>query len=961
MSHLRPGLRKQHHQTVQLSGILRRHLVTKRKEHQTWNDSRSTSWLSGDRLRHSIDNSMSNRQNCLLVLLLLCTSIGALAQNSTGSYPGTGNGQDNTCSASDPNCQQNGQDYGRGTIPPPASGTTITTPPMQQGESIYVDSAGQIRQGNPGQSYPNQNYPNNQANQYQGSGMQQQEPDPITDFQRLVTGSTGQLVPIYGRQLFRGVPTTFAPVDQTPVTPDYVIGPGDELLIRVWGQVVFNDRLTVDRSGTIYIPKVGSVHVSGIPFSGLDKHLRSEIGRVFRNFDLNVNMGQLRSIQVFVLGQARRPGSYTVSSLSTLINALFASGGPSVQGSMRSIQLRRNGKTISDLDLYALISKGDKSQDLRLLPGDVIFIPPAGSQVAMTGSVRIPGIYELKGETTLEDVIQLAGGFSTTASNTRATLERIEEHRVRAAAEITMDTAGKAIVLRDGDVVRVFSITGKYDKTVILRGNLANPGRFAWHSGMKLSELIPEREALLTNQYWRNHNLLGLPGPMLFEPISPANLNRILNPPTQNYPRQLPGQMPDSQNNLSPGGLDSNAINAMNGDQQGQPNNPNLNQSNNLNNDQASQALDQQSQTPLNRSRTNLAAESETSQGSLASQMNRVVSGASAAPAQHVDIRLSAAEIDWSYAVIERLDPVTLKNSLLPFNLGALVLDHDASQDLELQPGDVVTIFSQADIRVPIAQQTKFVKLEGEIVSSGTYSVHKGETLRQLIQRAGGLTPNAYLFGSEFTRESTRVLQQQRLDEYVNQLGIDMQRQGTNRVSSAISADEAAATVNAMAGQKEMLARLRLVRATGRIVIEIKPDASNISAIPDIGLEDGDEFVVPSVPGSVNVVGAVYDQNAFLFNPTRRVQDYLHLAGGPNRNADSKHAFVIRADGSVYSKDNTSTLWGNTFAHAQVNPGDTIVVPEKLFKPSVMREFIQWSQVFSQLALGAAAIAILVP
>ena len=174
-------------------------------------------------------------------------------------------------------------------------------------------------------------------------------------------------------------------------------------------------------------------------------------------------------------------------------------------------------------------------------------------------------------------------------------------------------------------------------------------------------------------------------------------------------------------------------------------------------------------------------------------------------------------------------------------------------------------------------------------------------------------------------------------------------------------AEDATATVNVMAGQKEMLARLRLVRATGRIVIEIKPDANNLSAIPDIALEDGDEFVVPSVPDNVNVVGAVYDQNAFLFNSTRHVQDYLHLAGGPNRNADSKHAFVIRADGSVYSKDNTNTLWGNTFAHAQVNPGDTIVVPEKLFKPSAMREFIQWSQVFSQLALGAAAIAILVP
>ena len=403
----------------------------------------------------------------------------------------------------------------------------MNSPTMRspQDEVLYVDSAGQLRPANPNQNYPYQNYPyqNNPYNPlypgYQNLNYGYQQPDPITDFQRLVSLSLGQIIPIYGRQLFRGVPTTFAPVDQTPVTPDYVVGPGDELLIRIWGQVSFNTRLTVDRSGSIYVPKVGSVHVSGIPFSELDKRLRSEIGRVYRNFDLNVNLGQLRSIQVFVLGQAKRPGSYTVSSLSSLVNALFASGGPSVQGSLRTIQLKRGGKVVSDFDLYDLLLRGDKSQDPSLLPGDVIYIPPVGPQVAMAGAVRIPAIYELKGETTLEQVIQLAGGMSSVASDARVSLERIQEHRFREAMQVTLDAAGKATVIHDGDVLRVFAITPRFEKTVTLRGNLANPGRFAWHEGLRLSDIIPDRASLLTNNYWRNRNQLGLPDRMFFEPL----------------------------------------------------------------------------------------------------------------------------------------------------------------------------------------------------------------------------------------------------------------------------------------------------------------------------------------------------------------------------------------------------------------------------------------------------------
>src|SRR5271168_1745376 len=234
-------------------------------------------------------------------------------------------------------------------------------------------------------------------------------PEPLSEFQKFVAATTGQLLPIYGAKLFRNVPSTFSPNDLAPVTSDYIIGPDDELRVRIWGQVNYSGNLRVDRSGDIYLPEVGSVHVAGLQFSAVDQHLRAAVGRMYRNFDLSVDMGRIRSMQIYVTGQARRPGVYTVSSLSSLVDALFASGGPSAQGSLRHIELRRNGKTVSDFDLYALLIHGDKSKDSRLLPEDVLYIPAAGPQVAIAGSVHTPGIYEIRSGETIGDLIDAAG------------------------------------------------------------------------------------------------------------------------------------------------------------------------------------------------------------------------------------------------------------------------------------------------------------------------------------------------------------------------------------------------------------------------------------------------------------------------------------------------------------------------------------------------------------------------
>jgi protein involved in polysaccharide export with SLBB domain len=256
-------------------------------------------------------------------------------------------------------------------------------------------------------------------------------------------------------------------------------------------------------------------------------------------------------------------------------------------------------------------------------------------------------------------------------------------------------------------------------------------------------------------------------------------------------------------------------------------------------------------------------------------------------------------------------------------------------------------VFSQADIRVPLEQQTKFVHLEGEFASSGVYSVQPGETLRHLVARSGGFSGNAYLFGSEFTRESTRVAQQQRLSEYVRSVEVQLQRSQMALAAAGAGADPT---------QQALLARLRQLRATGRIVLELKPNSSGSDSLPDITLEDGDRFVVPPVPADVKVVGAVYNQNSFIYQNARRTSDYLRLAGGPNQGADRSHMFIIRADGSVISRTTTKSIWGNTFQTTRLNPGDAIVVPEKTLKPPLLKNVLDWSQVFSSLALGAAAI-----
>jgi protein involved in polysaccharide export with SLBB domain len=322
--------------------------------------------------------------------------------------------------------------------------------------------------------------------------QQRPAPEGTSEFEKFVSGNLSPAVSTsirqFGYDLFRQPPSTFAPVEQVPVGPGYVIGPGDEIRITIWGKVEGQWNIAVDRDGSISLPKVGVLGVAGLTFKELKELLLKEFSRYYTGFQLNISMGSLRTIRVYVVGSAVRPGAYTVSSLSTLISVLFQAGGPSKNGTLRDIQVKRNGRTVVHFDMYDFLLKGDKSSDARLMPEDVIFIPPIGPLVAVAGMVNRPAIYELKGEKTVLDLMKMAGGLSDTAFRDRVQIERIVDNNLTTVFETNLSEA-RDMDLRAGDVVKVFPVV--QDRRIVrISGAVHREGEFGFRRGMTLRELV---------------------------------------------------------------------------------------------------------------------------------------------------------------------------------------------------------------------------------------------------------------------------------------------------------------------------------------------------------------------------------------------------------------------------------------------------------------------------------------
>ncbi len=765
-----------------------------------------------------------------------------------------------------------------------------------------------------------------------------QEKDPSlfkNEFQDFVAQSIGKTLPLFGYSLFQNAPSTFSPVEIAPVTPDYIVAPGDELSVRVWGQVEANLNVIVDRNGQINLPNIGSISVAGVAYNKLSEHIGDSISAKFNNFQIDVSMGKLHSIQLFVVGQAVSPGSYSVSSLSTLVNAIVASGGPSAKGSMRHIQLKRGNKVISDFDLYDFLIKGDKSKDVRLLAGDVIYFPPVGAMVAISGSVNTQAIFELKANDKLSDVLNLAGGLTNVAAAQTVSVERIYEHTVRKVDEFQLDKKGLESPMRDGDVVSFNSISPRFDNAVKLQGAVASPMRYVWKEGMRITDLLKDNNSLIPGAYWavqnsgtidsrHNKNLVNWD----YAVVQRMNNQKLSNTLVAfNLGKAISGDVVENML-LQPGDV----VTIF----------------------EATQVLPKaDNEVVLKAGRffgsdrhfvwhegmriKDLIPNAKWFIDSLPDSMND-------------DLYKS---INWGYARILRTDINDITRKMLPFSLEKAITGNPADNKV-LLAGDEITIYTSNEIKESGEKVVKYVTLEGEVKTPGIYPIEHGETLRQLISRLGGLTPLAHLRSGVFTRESIRQFQQKNLDEALRKFTREL-NSAENKTTTSASKNDEAMIQKKIENQHALLDSLRDIKATGRIVLELPEENAQLIDLPDLPLEDGDHFSVSTVPTTVSVVGAVYNQSTFMYRPDRALDDYLEMAGGATNDADAENIYLVLADGTVKSNSSKSFFSGGLRGR-RLHAGDLVFMPQKIDVDSfsVIGAVKDVTTIFYQFMLGAA-------
>jgi len=702
-----------------------------------------------------------------------------------------------------------------------------------------------------------------------------------SQFQRFVEEATGRLLPLHGAELFERA-GQYAADTLTPPAADYKIAAGDEIRLQIWGAVDYVGSHTVDRQGQIFVPRIGVVNVAGTAVKDLEVLVRKSVTTVFNNVQVNASLGNLRGLTVYVVGQARQPGTHTVSPWGTLVNALFASGGPDANGSMRQIQLQRGGKLITTWDLYDFIAKGDKSNDVPLQSGDVIVIPPSGPRMAVTGAWDHAAIYELLPGQSLQDILSMGGGVPRLVNPQKALLERIDAARspARSVQEISLQGAQFRQPLQDGDVVTLLGISPAFENAVTLQGAVAQPLRHAWMQGMRIRDLIPDREALITPDYYKRQNQLVQK--LALKPGLDLTLSDEADKPKRDIPPPVRGEASGKSLQV-------------------------------------------------------FAVEER--------------------------LRSMADAINWDYAVIERLHKDQVRTELIPFHLGKAILQQDPVHNLQLQPGDVVTIMSSRDLRLPIDRQNRLVRIEGEVAAPGVYQAKPGETLPQLVERIGGLTAQAYVYGTEFTRESVRKQQQTSLDALVRRLEAQLSS-SANASLANLTGDRAAQSATLQQAQqqqmKAQLERIKSMKSVGRVSLELPAVLSRGAALPDLLLEDGDAVMIPPQPAFVSAAGSVNNENVLLYKPGKTVGDVIRNAG-LTEEAEPNEIFVLRADGSILGRKSSGFM--RNFDNTELMPGDTVVVPAMLDRESrynfVIRAFKDWTQILSNFGLGVASLRVI--
>ncbi|MDY6945392.1 MAG: SLBB domain-containing protein [Pseudomonadota bacterium] len=717
----------------------------------------------------------------------------------------------------------------------------------------------------------------------------------------------------FGYDLFRGMPSTFAPATDVPVPSEYIVGPGDTIEVLLVGSHKGRNMLVVGRDGRINFPELGPISVGGRRFEEVRAEIESRVATGMIGTQVSIGIGELRSIRVFVLGDAQTPGSYTVSGLSTITNALFVSGGVKKIGSLRNIELKRNGRSVGKLDLYDLLLKGDTSGDARLLPGDVIFVPPVGPTVGLAGHVRRPAIYELKHETTAQQLIELGGGLMPDADPAVTTIERVNANRARVIVDADLTTSqGKTLKLMTGDVMRVAGVRPVLDDAVTVQGFVYRPGEYEYRPGMRIADILPTLDDLKVGADQRYLLVRREIAEGRHVQIFSADLERAL----------------------------ANTASAANFELAPR--------------DQIF-VFDRESGRdriiePLMRELQMQSSAGEPTQEVSVAGKVKVPGKYPLEPGMRVsDLLRAGGGLDEAahgkkaeLARYEIVNGDSRQAQLVEINLDAL-LAGDPTADLPLRPFDYVVIKE-----VPLWAAQEEVEVRGEVRFPGRYPIHRGETLRSLMARAGGLTDLAFAEGAIFTREELKERERKQLQTLAARMESDLAQ------FSLMSAQETGKDAGqALTVGNSLLANLREAKPVGRLVIDLqRSSAAAAGSEHDIVLKDGDKLLVPRVTQEVTVIGEVQSTTSHLYRADLARDDYIAMSGGLTPRADEGRVYVVRADGSVVTRSGGSWFSGGT----SIQTGDTIVAP---LDTERMRPLPFWTAVTTivyNLAISAAAV-----
>ena len=808
----------------------------------------------------------------------------------------------------------------------------------------------------------------------------------------------------FGYDLFAGEPSTFAPVSDVPIPSEYIVGPGDSLSIQLYGKETGSYNLTVNRQGNINIPQLGPINVAGQNFSEVKKLISSNIQERKIGVKSNISMGELRSIRVFVLGEAYRAASYTLSSLATVTQAIYAAGGINEIGSLRNIQVKRRGKVVATLDLYQLLLAGDTSGDVSLMAGDVVFIPTVGKTVGVKGEVSRPAIYELKNEQNISDVIKLAGGVTATAFEKVGKIGRINNSGLRSVISVDLNTAQNSKV-KNGDVIEVGSVLSALEQSITVKGHVQRPGIYGWHKGSKLSDILssikdfkaqPDLEYILITRknsitgkltsysvnyseyikskqaavdftlqpedtvyvFNKQRNRSASLTPLLNVLKTQTELAEAAKVVTINGAIRNPGEYPLTINasvkdllNAGMGYTQKSELKfALLARKNAQLNTEvfYLDLTNRDALDKRLAALDRlylfEHDQPRTELLKDLIAELRQQADKTLAQNVVTISGDVHFPGQYpYVVNMTSSELI-NLAGGLKESSYLVDADLVRFNHDGIKNAEITHQNIKLNSGFLLQSLDTLHVkRIPEWQDNREIKLVGEIVFPGSYTLKKGEKLSDVIARAGGLTSEADAKAAIFTRVALKKQEAEKIAQLQAQLENE-----TAQIS--LTSDEKNNTE--LAESTNLLSKLNVAEAVGRLVIDL-PHIIAHDSPDDIRLDDGDALYIPKAKESISVIGEVQYATSHIYKNAFDLHDYIDRSGGLKTRADQDRIYVIKADGSVRlaSNDNWFASQGELLA-----AGDTIVVPLDLEYKDGLTLWAAVTQIIYNSAVAVAAI-----